>query len=316
MTAPSLVRSHAGRVTARRFRARRSWAYLFLAPAFIVYTLFAVWPALNAFRVALYEWPGVGPLRNFVGLDNFRQVFAGVEFWRGLLHNAEFFAGTMVINTTLAIGLALLLYNRIPGHRIYQTVYFMPAIISLVATGMIWKVLLDPNIGLVNVALRRLGLDALTRPWLGDPAVLLPLLILVNSWQFIGTSIIIFLAGLLGISEEVFDAAKIDGADSWATFRYVTWPLLAPAYTIVTVLTFIGTFMIVDIVYVMAGIAGGVDRAADVTALMAYRQAFGFMTYTAPAKGIGTAVGIVSFIIIAVGTGLLLYFLRRREADL
>jgi raffinose/stachyose/melibiose transport system permease protein len=194
----------------------------------------------------------------------------------------------------------------------------MPVIISLVATGFIWTLMLSPHIGLINPVLRDLGLGVFTRAWLSDTTWALPAVILVQAWNLLGWSIIIYLAGLQSIPEELRQAAKIDGANDWQCFWRVVFPLLSPSFTALTVLTFIQIFRVFDVVYVLTGPLGAPAGRTDVLGTLVYRTAFGFegMTSADARMSYAIAISVLIFIMMAIISAGLITFLRRRETQI
>lgn len=285
----------------------------FWLPAFLVYTLFIVWPLLNALLYSLFEWQG---LRRgaFVGLDNFVRLFT-TEPWQGDLaeafgHNIVFFVGTMILQNTVALAFALVIFSLKRGGRFWQNLFFMPHLLATVVVGFLWNLILNPLFGPLNQGLELLGLDALAQPWLGQPSTALPTIIAVNAWAWLGFPMMIFLANLGSIPPSYLEAARLDGASSWRVFRHVQLPLLRPALTIVTLLTFIGNFNTFELIFVMAGSSGSPGGATDVLGTFFYRTAFGGGQ---DAVSMGSALAVVMFSFIAL-TSFVVLRLFRREA--
>ncbi len=298
-------------------RLRRPYV-AFILPALSFYLLFVVFPTIEAFRVSLYQWTGMGEPTNFIGLRNFAGVLTSAVFWNAFWHNVVLFAAIFVLQNTVGLLLAVLLHGRPRFFELYRAVIFSPVIISLVATGLIWQLIFGSNIGLLTPVLQGLHLDFLVRDWLGDDSLTFWLLVLVQFWQWMGLPMIIFLAGLQNVPEELIAAARIDGANEVQAFRHVTFPLLAPAFTVVTGLSFISMFKVFDIPFVMAGAGGAPDGTTDVLSLVIYRYAFGLGTtvQTSLQQGYAVAIGVVMFLIILGVATLQLVVLRRREVSL
>jgi raffinose/stachyose/melibiose transport system permease protein len=306
-----------GRAGARTAPALR-WrtAAAFLLPAFALYTLFIVYPLVSALQYSVFAWRGTlqGP---FVGLDNFtalftRQPLAGdlrAAFW----HNAAFFAGTMLVQNTLGLAFAALLHRRPWGHRLLRSIYTMPFLLSPLVVGYLWSLLLNPVFGPLNSVLRAVGLSELALPWLGDPRTALPVVVLVNAWQWIGFPMLLFGAALAAQPVEYEEAARVDGATGWQAFRRVTLPLLTPVIGTVTVLTFIGNFNIFGLVYAMGGSQGGPAGATDVLGLLFYRTAF---QGGVNAIGVSSALAVVMFAFIFGLSLAATAYLRRVETRL
>jgi len=289
---------------------------LFLLPAFILYTSFMVWPLAQALIFSMFEFKGLAR-GAFVGLDNFRELFSryplNEQLPRAFLHNVYFFIGTMLIQNTMGLLFARLLYGSRFGKHFFQTVYTMPYLISALVVGYLWSLMLNPLFGPVNQVLKAIGLDALARPWLGDPQTALPAIILVNAWQWLGFPMLLFSAGLANIPDDLREAAKIDGASSWKLFRRIELPLLLPVIGIVTVLTFIGNFNAFGIVWAMGGVNGEPAGSTDVLGLVFYRTAF---RGGIDAFGLASALAALMFIFIFGVSTFTLGRFRRWEENL
>lgn len=301
----------------RQGRARKLspfWRYLpFWFPAFALYSLFIVWPLLNAVGYSLFEWQG---LRRgaFVGLGNFVRLFTREpwrsDLWDAFRHNLVFFAGTMLVQNTVALFFAVILNDlRVLG-RFFQNLFFMPHLLATVLVGFLWNLILNPLFGPLNKGLRAVGLGALAQPWLGQPETALPTIIAVNAWAWLGFPMMLFLANLGSIPQSYLEAARLDGASGWQVFRHIQLPLLRPSLVIVTVLTFIGNFNAFDLIFVMAGSGGSPGGATDVLGTFFYRTAFGTGQ---DAVSMGSTLAVVMFGFIALVSLLFLRLTRRGE---
>jgi len=296
---------------------RRYGHLWFVLPGLLVFLAFIVYPTLSAFWLSLFDWKGVGKSFNFIGLDNFVRALSSPDFYRAARNNLEFFIVILIFQHTIGLLIAVQLNARPRFMEVYRTILFLPVILSLIATGFIWTLILSPNIGLLNPLLRELGLGFLARPWLSDTTFALPAVILVQAWNVLGWSVVIYLAGLQNIPEELRQAAEIDGASAWQTFRRVVFPLLSPSFTSLTVLTFIQIFRVFDVVYVLTGPVGAPAGRTDVLGTLVYRTAFGVGGLSAndARMSYAIAISVLIFIIMAVFSALLIFFLRRREID-
>jgi raffinose/stachyose/melibiose transport system permease protein len=293
----------------------------FLLPAFLLYTLFMVYPLLSALADSFWQWAGTAR-GGFAGIGNFTSLFTtfplnhelGPAFW----HTIVFFAGTMVVQNTFGLLVAVLLFELPAARRFLRTVYTVPYLIGGLVVGYLWSLLLSPAFGPVNAALHGAGLDSLARPWLGDPATALPVVILVNAWQYVGFPVLLFGAALAGLPAEYGEAARVDGANAGQRFFRVTLPLLLPSIGVVSVLTFIGSMNTFELVYSLEGAQGnqptGPGGATDVLGLIFYRVAF--QEGGVNAIGQSSALAVLLFLFtfgIAVGANRVI---RRREARL
>jgi raffinose/stachyose/melibiose transport system permease protein len=287
---------------------------LFLLPAFVLYSVFMVYPLVQALIFSTFEFNGL-VRGDFIGLQNFEQLFTRYpireQLPRAFIHNLYFFIGTMLIQNTLGLLFAVLLHRPRFGKRFFRTLFTLPYLISPIVVGYLWSLMLNPLFGPINNTLRDIGLGAWARPWLGDPATALPAVILVNAWMWLGYPMLLFGAGLAGIGEDLREAARIDGANPFQIFWSVELPLLTPVIGIVTVLTFIGNFNAFGIVWALAGADGTPAGATDVLGLVFYRTAF---RGEADSFGLASALAVLMFLLIfTVSVGVQTWF-RRLES--
>ena len=300
-------------------RRRRTWI-LFLLPALILYLGFMAIPLFNSLGLSFYTGAGLTPDR-FVGFANYVELFTN-PIWRDRFFNAlgntmVFFTVHMLVQNTLGLLFALLLASGIKGHGLIRTIIFIPATLSVLVIGFLWRLILNPQWGAVNQFLKSIGLGQWALPWLGEPGLVLLIISLVSSWQWIGLPTMMFLAGLLTIPDDLLEAARVDGASAWQSFWRIKLPLLAPVIGIVAVLTFVGNFNAFDIVYAMAGARGDPKYAADLLGTFFYRTAIaGEHPVARPDMGIGAAVATITFLILLAGVTLWLVLQRRRSYEL
>jgi len=300
-------------------RRRRTWI-LFLLPALILYLGFMAIPLFNSLGLSFYTGAGLTPDR-FVGFANYVELFTN-PIWRDRFFNAlgntmVFFTVHMLVQNTLGLLFALLLASGIKGHGLIRTIIFIPATLSVLVIGFLWRLILNPQWGAVNQFLKSIGLGQWALPWLGEPGLVLLIISLVSSWQWIGLPTMMFLAGLLTIPDDLLEAARVDGASAWQSFWRIKLPLLAPVIGIVAILTFVGNFNAFDIVYAMAGARGDPKYAADLLGTFFYRTAIaGEHPVARPDMGIGAAVATITFLILLAGVTLWLVLQRRRSYEL
>jgi len=298
---------------------RRLWLLVFLGPATLLFAVFITYPILSSLAFSLYGWEGIAR-RGFVGLHNFARLFSTFPYSELLVnafwHNVIVFAVTMLVQNVIALGLAVLLARSVWGTQFYRVVFFLPVTLSLVIVGFLWALFLNPVFGIVNKLLTSAGLVVLARPWLGDSQTALLTLTLINAWRWLGFPTIVFLAGINAVPDDYLEAARLDGAGEWEVFRRIIFPLLAPAITIIVLLTFIGSFNWFELPYVVQGVSGGPNRSTDVLSLMFYRMAFGEVDTGLQDIGIGSAIAVLMFILMVTVSAVGAVFLRRREVEL
>ncbi len=215
-----------------QYRTRRRWRsrlepYAWVTPALVVFFIFTLLPLIVGFWLSFVSWDGITTLR-WVGLQNYVDVFHDSLFWQAIEHNAIYAVGTVVGKIALSLVLAILLNQSLPGRAIFRTALFLPVVLSFVVVGLMWNWIYDYNFGLVNGMLGLIGLSSLKQLWLGNPSLALPALIVVDIWKWFGFHMVIFLAGLQSIPAELYEAARIDGANAWHSFWRITLPLLRP----------------------------------------------------------------------------------------
>jgi raffinose/stachyose/melibiose transport system permease protein len=301
-----------------RGKLARKYSHLwFVLPGLVFFCMFMIYPAISGFAISLTAWTGVGNDFHFVGLQNFAAALGSWPLYRAAYHNLIMFLAILVFQHTVGLFIAVQLNAKPRFMEVYRTILFLPVIISLVSTGFIWTLMLSPNIGVINPLLHDIGLGFLARSWLSDPGLALATVIAVQCWNVLGWAIIIYLSGLQSIPEELTQAAEIDGANGWQRFWRVTFPLLSPSFTSLTVLTFIGQFRVFDIVYVLTGPIGSPNFETDVLGTLIYRSAFGgsSMASNDVRMSYAIALALIVFVAMAVVSTILIRVLRRREIE-
>ncbi|MFY0542883.1 carbohydrate ABC transporter permease [Brevibacillus sp. H7] len=277
-----------------------------------------MYPIFSAFTYSLYDWQGIAR-GSFVGLKNFVTLFQtepfNKMFWNAFGHNVKYFLVELVVQNGIAFALAYIIYRKIKGSELLKTAYFFPRLLSVIIVGFLWKLILNPNFGALNTLLTKLGLKEWAKPWLGDPDTALLSIILVNCWFGIGFAVLIFLAGLQSIPEEVIEAARLDGASGLTLLLRIIMPMCMPAITIMTVLTFIQAFEAFELVYAMQGSMGEPYYSTDTMAVYFYRLAFGGAGADSVSIGLGSALAVVLFAIVASVSAVSLYLMRKKEVQ-
>ena len=278
----------------------------FAVPALLVYGLVVLYPSIAGAAYAFTDWKGIGGAA-WVGLENFRNLFTDDQSFGALKNTVKLTLFIVIVQNGIGLLLALGVHTAIKSRYLLRTILFAPAVVSPVVIAFLWKYMFNPapDAGL-NGLFGFFGLDFLQQDWLGDPGVALWAVGLTVVWQFAGYSMVIFLAALQGIPQELQEAASLDGAGRFNRFRYVVFPLIAPALTINLMLSTIGGLKLFDQVFAITN--GGPGYASETLSTLIYKQAFVFGNY-----GYSTAVALVLAILVAAIAIVQLKYLRGRE---
>jgi raffinose/stachyose/melibiose transport system permease protein len=297
-------------------KRRRLPAARFLLPAMLLYGVVFLVPLVGSLPLSFSSWNGISRFA-FNGLGNFKQVVTSSAFLDALEHNAIMLGAFFVLVNVVGLGLALLLNRQPAGYQVYRTLIFLPAVLSLVASGFIWTVMLDPQIGVINPWLKDLGLGFFQPQWLASPRIALLVVIVVSWWQWGGIPMVVYGAGLKAIPAELLDAAEVDGAGGLRRLRYVVLPLLRPAVVVTAILMLVTTFQSFAVVYVLEGVEGAPGGATDVVGTLIYRTAFGSGAFSSTANlGFSEANAVAVMVILAIALGLIQLYFRRRIVEL
>ncbi|ATE58127.1 MULTISPECIES: carbohydrate ABC transporter permease [Actinosynnema] len=287
--------------------ARRLELALLLTPALLLFGLFVLAPMAIAGFYSAYDWNGFGPLTDFVGWRNYADALTGKVFQDAFWHNAVIAVLSIAVQLPLSIGLALLLNRRLRGRAALRAIVFAPYVLSEAITAVVWLMVLQPG-GFADRVLGAVGLGDLVQQWLADPEVVLYTLFGVITWKYLGFGIILLLAGLQGIPEELREAAALDGATPWQTTRHVLLPLLGPTVRIWVFLSVIGSLQLFDLVWIMT--LGGPANAS--TTMATYLVDHGFKRYEI---GYGSAVAVIVFVVCFAFALLYQRFALRRDTE-
>jgi ABC-type sugar transport system permease subunit len=282
---------------------------LMTGPALLVFVFFVILPVVMAAYYGFFSWQGYGPPNDFVGLRNYELIFQDGTFLDALQHNAAIVVLSLVIQGPAAVLLALLLNRKMRGQTLIRVLVFIPYVISEVVVGTGWSLMLQGE-GAVNSLLTHMGLDGLRTDWLSDPAIAIWTLIGILTWKYIGFAVILFLAGLQGIPDELTEAAAIDGASYWQIQRRITLPLLGPTLRIWAFLSMIGALQLFDLVYIIWG--QYIASTAGTSTMATYMVANGRI---AGEYGYGNAVAVVLFFISLAAALLYQRFVLRRDTE-
>ncbi len=280
-----------------------------MLPAFLIYLLFQFYPAVSGFYYGLTDWNGFSPKMNFVGLDNIKEIVNDPLIFKSIKNTIIFTVLVVVLQNGLALFFVVLLNQKLKGIAFFRGIFFIPVLVSTVVVGYVWSTIFNPVIGSWNVFFNAIGLHSIAElDLLGNPNTALYAIVFVMIWQYIGYSMVIYLAGLQNISKDLYEASEIDGANRWKKFRHVTFPLIAPALTINLILSTIGCLKQFDHVFVLTG--GGPGDASQVIGTAIYTVAFSNNRY-----GYGVALSMLLFISIAIISLFQHWYLKRRELE-
>ena len=278
-------------------------------PAILMVVGFVIVPVLMAGYYGFYRWKGFGVPTNFVGLDNYVTILKDSNFHEALWHNGQIVVLSLLLQGPIAIGLALLLNQRLRGQSVIRVLIFVPYVIAEVIVGTAWSLMLQTN-GAVNDVLRSIGLGGLAEDWLANPKLAIWSLMFVLTWKYVGFAVILFLAGMQNIPEELSEAAAVDGASYWQTQRRITLPLLGPTIRIWAFLSIIGALQLFDLVYIIWG--QYVASTAGTSTMATYMVVEG---RNAANYGYGNAVAVVLFVISLFIALVYQRFVLRRDTD-
>jgi raffinose/stachyose/melibiose transport system permease protein len=279
-------------------------AFFLIIPALIIFVVFVVWPIIQTAHYSAYKWTETGQLTDYIGLDNYTRLLADPIFWRAFGNNLFVVGWSLVTQIPLAMFLAILLTGKIKGSAFFRTLYFAPLVLSDVLIGAIWGWFYNPTIGMLNTALKFFHLP--TQAWLGDPKLALICVLVATTWRYLGFYIVIYIAAIQGISEELYEAAEIDGANGFQLHRFITIPLLIPTTRASAVLMIIGSLKFFDMVWFLT--EGGPSNSSELIATYMFKQAFKFHDWS-----YGSALAFALFVIAFIFTVIFLFFTRKRE---
>lgn len=265
---------------------------LFLAPSFVALLMFSIGPMVGTSWVSLHEWNLIKPA-TFIGLDNYRELWGDEKFRRALRNTLYYLVGYLPLVTVGGLALALMLNRKVRGVAFFRALYFLPVVTSWVVVSLLWKWLLNPKDGLINVMLGWVGIDG--PGWWTSPTWAMPSVILASAWKDLGFVMVILLAGLQAIPETLYEAARIDGAGAWRCLRSVTLPLLTPSLFFVLVISLINGFQVFDQVWVMTN--GGPAGSSTVVVEQIVKNTFSYGR-----AGYASAQSMVLFAIILLVT--------------
>lgn len=282
--------------------------FMFIVPSLILYLVFFIIPASSSLFYSFTDWDG-GSYK-FIGIQNYVDMFSDKRILTSFGNTVMYSAFITVFQNLLALAIAMFMVQKLIGVKYLRLMFFMPIIFSSLVVGYIWGFILEPNSGVLNNLLSMLNLEFLQANWLGDPSYGRWMVILVTIWQSMGYSMVIYIAGLNTVPSEMYEAADIDGANGFQKFKCITFPLIAPSFTINLMLSTIGCLKIFDQIFALTG--GGPGYTTQSVATMIYQLGFGA---DGGKWGYGSAMSIVLFGVIIILTGIQVSVLRKREVD-
>ncbi len=303
MTSARTIRHGGGSL--RRQRAVAGW--IMTVPALAFVGVFVFYPLVRGFWVSLHRWDGLSTDMTWVGLRNYLNVFDDAIYWQALGHTFQFAIGVTIAKNVLALLLAVLLNRKLRGRGLFRVATFLPVIMSFVVVGILWSWIFNPTFGLLNEALRAVGLEGLIQGWLSDPGIALWSVMSVDVWKWTGFHVVIILAGLQSIPAELDEAAAIDGAGRFRIFWSITLPMLWPVLTFSVLMSLVGAFVSnYDLVKVMTG--GGPSHATEVALTWIVSTTFNDLNV-----GKANAMSFILFFIVAILGALQLRVMTRRN---
>ena len=244
--------------------------YGFVFPALVLISVFTFFPIVYGLVLSFYRWDMMSPQPRYVGVANYANLLGSSDFWHSLIVTGYYLGGTIPLTMVLGLALALALNRKFRGVAMFRLIFYSPLVASTVAVAVIWLWMYDPINGIFNYFLIKLG--AQPQKWLSSPATAMPSIILMDIWRYVGYDMILFLAGLQGIPQHLYEAIDVDGGGRWAKFRHVTWPLLAPTTFFILVISIINRFKVFATIHTMT--KGGPAEATEVIVYFLYEQAF------------------------------------------
>ncbi len=280
-------------------------AYLFIAPFFLFFLVFTARAVISGINVSFYDWNVLAPTHKFLGLKNYETLLNDPLWWTSLRNTAIFAVLTVAGTTVVALAAALVVNQPIRGRDFFRVVFYAPGVLSVGVVGIIWQWMLDKDFGVVNYGLNLIGLPKVE--WLSNANIVLPSLSLVTVWWGFGFPMLLFIAGLQGIPDSLYEAARIDGANSRQLFFRITLPLLRPTLLFVTVTQFIAQFQVFGQPYIITN-GGGPGQASYTVIIYLFQQAVRYLH-----AGYGAAIAIGLAVVMITLTVLQFIFLGRRD---
>ncbi len=284
---------------------RKLSPFLFLLPAISIYIIFAFLPTVQVVEYSFFEWDGINPVKDWVGLENYTRLLSDRVFWESFMNTIWWATIIVFINVGIGLILAAVLAQKIKGRTFFQACMFIPVVQAPITTAIVWRWMYQPD-GAINAFLNAVGLEFLTTAWLGNLSTVLPAIAIAHAWSTLGLSVVIFLSGLQSVDEDLYDAAKLDGANAVDAFIHVTLPALRPVTAVVFVMTVTGAFKAFDLIW--ATTKGGPIRASEILSTYMYKKGIIENNY-----GYGSAIAVALLFIVTLAMAFYLYLQYRQE---
>lgn len=284
-------------------------AFMFIAPAFILFTFWVIVPTVSSVYYSFTSWDGISENIKFIGLANYKEIFTSARFGNALKNTAILTVFISLFENACALAFALMVDNVRWGKNFFRSAFYIPVLISGIVSGFIWKIMYNYNFGTFNSLLTNIGLEEFRQDWLGNMSLTLLMIGLVLIWKGAGYYMIIYLASLQSVSVDLIEAAEIDGANAWQRFKSITVPMISGAFTINFTLSLIKGLKVFDEINVMTD--GGPGFTSETLVYLLYKVGF-----NEGRQGFGTAVGIMLLFIIIILNTLQQKFLRSREVQM
>jgi ABC-type sugar transport system permease subunit len=243
--------------------------YIFILPAVVIFSIFYIYPFFKVVQLSMFQWDGISPGMKFTGLLNFKETLTEKVWWQAMWHAGYITLIALTLQNALALALALACDRDIRMRNFYRVIFYLPPVLSEVVVGLIWRWIYDGNFGLLNHFLTTIGLGQLSRTWLADPTTALTCVAIIHCWKGFGWGFIILLAGLQTIPRQLYEAARVDGANSFHIFTRITIPLMIPVFVLVSILTILGSMQVFVLILSMTGGGPGYHTEVPVTRILA-----------------------------------------------
>lgn len=275
------------------FVRQRLWMMVYIVPCFIIIALFTYYPILQSVYYSFLDWNLTGA-KKWIGLQNYSRLFADPYFLISLKNSFIFITASIIFQLGIALLLALLIYHKIRGGMVFRTIFFTPVVMSSVAVALMFWMVYEPSHGLLNSALNAVGLSSWTKQWLADPNTAFYYAIVPKIWHFVGLYVIIYFTGLVGIPEDVYESAAIDGARAFVRFFYITLPMMKEVMVMSIILISINTWKSFEEIWVLTG--GGPSHSTEIIGTYMVNRTFTTFQY-GYGSSISTIILIVGFLI-------------------